>query len=517
MEQITSYVQKLPCSGGGELTVWSGANEETYCKLLDELNNDGWTLAERRMEGKNEFAVLSSSMGVATVSRLPKREMIRLIVQPGEDLPANESGESICSPLLTQVKLCYFTDDCGMTYVIRLRDGRFILIDGGVGRYDEGQQLMDILRAQNVLPEIRIAAWFISHPHGDHFGGFLALMEQFGGEVRLDKLLFNWPNPDMTGPFSPMERFNALIAAQNISIQTPHSGQRFGWPGAEIDVMFACDDLYPERIGNLNDSSLVLRLTMEGRRVLFPGDASAQASAELCARYSAESLACEFLQVPHHGYWGGSDELFRRIDPEILLWPCPDFWYQVIRDWDCNRFLKESPHIRERFVAGQQEITLDMTQAVPAAQPYPDIGKTLLDERFAAGSLVGLNWTCVTGGSTGYRPLVVEFPRVGQCRLTGSEARSVCTLLQGGALSGCRGITLTLTGQIIRKPSLLGLWWNHPIPTEWTDEDIYVLDGDEGELKLSLHFDFADRPESGLYLLMQGGEILLTHVACIAD
>jgi hypothetical protein len=71
--------------------------------------------------------------------------------------------------------------------------------------------------------------------------------------------------------------------------------------------------------------------------------------------------------------------------------------------------------------------------------------------------------------------------------------------------------------KIIRKPSLLGLWWNHPIPTEWTDEDIYVLDGDEGELKLSLHFDFADRPESGLYLLMQGGEILLTHVACIAD
>ena len=140
-----------------------------------------------------------------------------------------------------------------------------------------------------------------------------------------------------------------------------------------------------------------------------------------------------------------------------------------------------------------------------------------MQESFSAQSLVGLNWTCVTGGSTGYRPLGVEFPAAGQCRLIGSAARSVCELLQPGQLEGCRGITVTIAGQIIHQPALLGLWWNHPNPTVWSDEKIHPLPTGEKELSIQLHFDFTNRPSSGLYLLMQEGELLLTDITITAD
>ncbi len=62
------------------------------------------------------------------------------------------------SPLITQVKLPYFTVDCGMSYVIRLSDGRFVIIDGGYGEYDETEHLYGVLKKQNLLDKITVAS-----------------------------------------------------------------------------------------------------------------------------------------------------------------------------------------------------------------------------------------------------------------------------------------------------------------------------------------------------------------------
>ena len=58
----------------------------------------------------------------------------------------------------------------GMTYFLRLRDGKYIVIDGG---YDlDGQEMLDVLASLH--PEADpagtfvIAAWIITHPHCDH-------------------------------------------------------------------------------------------------------------------------------------------------------------------------------------------------------------------------------------------------------------------------------------------------------------------------------------------------------------
>ena len=79
-------------------------------------------------------------------------------------------------PLLTQIKPSYFSVDCGMSYVIRTSDGKFIIIDASFGEYDEPQKLIELLRAQSPEGETpTVAAWFFTHPHNDHIGTFTKL------------------------------------------------------------------------------------------------------------------------------------------------------------------------------------------------------------------------------------------------------------------------------------------------------------------------------------------------------
>ena len=73
------------------------------------------------------------------------------------------------APLITQVRTSYFSVDCGMAYIIRLGDGSFVIIDGNIGEYDEPERIMELLDGQNLTDgKPRIAAWFITHFHGDH-------------------------------------------------------------------------------------------------------------------------------------------------------------------------------------------------------------------------------------------------------------------------------------------------------------------------------------------------------------
>ena len=48
------------------------------------------------------------------------------------------------TPLLTQVRTAYFSADCGMAYIMRMCDGKFVLIDSNWGEYEEPEHLLGI-------------------------------------------------------------------------------------------------------------------------------------------------------------------------------------------------------------------------------------------------------------------------------------------------------------------------------------------------------------------------------------
>ena len=60
--------------------------------------------------------------------------------------------------------------------------------------------------------------------------------------------------------------------------------------------------LHPPRgasFENLNDSSLVIKITQKSRVFLFPGDITSSVEEELLS--SGVSLRADVLKIPHHG------------------------------------------------------------------------------------------------------------------------------------------------------------------------------------------------------------------------
>ena len=432
------------------------------------------------------------------------------------------------TPLLTQVRTYYFSVDCGMSYIMRLCDGRFIIIDGNVGEYDEAEHLYSLLCEQNELGgEPQIAAWFITHPHSDHFGCFVKFYRLYGDRVKIEKLYYHFPTPgvfDSEG--SDTTEFIKVINEIDAEIIAPKTGDRYVFADAEFEVLFCCEDLYPGPVKNINNSSLVMKMHLGNYDVLWLGDLQREGSDRLCTQVEKEKLKCDLLQVGHHGYGGGSDELYRAADPKYLLWPCPDFWFHPVRLWECNNYLITSENIKATFVAGQKELTFDMSAPIEAVDPYT---KREITADLEKKSLAALEWSCTTGGKTGYAPAALEFID-GGCRLTSGDALSLCHIIHRGQTAKAKRYSFEFSG-LLERAELFGLMFDHDKIMEWEDGAYFELMPNgkfeykllvdrvtrtaelyDGERKVADWSDISGEPRD-IIIVMKNASLELWHVA----
>lgn len=504
----------IPLEKGAELALARNAGTESFGVLAHMLEKSGFSLAAENNDGGNEFAEYAKNGEKACISYTPFEKTLRMICEK-DCAHVNERADysQIAAQLLTQVRTPYFENDCGMSYVIRLSDGRFIVIDGGAGEYDEAERTMRLICSQNVLEKPTVAAWFITHAHLDHFGVFAQTAKKYAksGELKIERLFYSWSVPERTVPPSPLGEFDeALRLLEDTEIITPRSGQKYVFADAEIDILFCCEDLYPEFIRTLNDTSLVFRMNFAGRRIMWLGDIMGQGSDYIVKKYPKESLECEILQVGHHGYWGGSQKLYEAVNPETLLWPCPDFWYCEVRDWDCNRFLKNSEKIKNIFVSGREETVIDMTKPVEKSEPYKKSGAVLLEKTFGK-SVCSLGMSCITGGNTGYRPFVYEYDG-GKAILSAGNARSVLELVQPGFAAQAECAELALSGEVFGEYGEISLVFSNPHPTVWNETKSLKL-APKGKFDYCLVISRKD----GKAVLYESGKLLKRILFCPAQ
>jgi len=394
-------------------------------------------------------------------------------------------------PLLTQVRSAYFSADCGMAYIMRMTDGKFVLIDSNWGEYEEPEHLLDLLREQNITDgKPTIAAWFFTHAHPDHYLGFVRLCERHADEFVVEKIIYNFPFEGRCPSSGTPQIFADAVAKKDeAEVIAPHTGDHFDFAGTTFDVLYTWEDLGEEPIPNINDSSLVMRMKMGNYTVMWLGDAQKQASKHITAHYTPEQLKADIMQVAHHGYSGGSDALYRAIDPEVLIWPIPEFRYEEMLTWPANAYLKESTNIRATFISGLDDDTLDMTAPIEARE-YFHHGTIRTD--FNAKTMMALNWYCLTGGSTGYVPAKLSFPEEGGCRLVGRNARTLVQMVKCGQIAISDKYSFTICGTFDEETSLreeekdielervFGLMWNYPKHMLWNDGEIFPLPSKAG-------------------------------------
>jgi competence protein ComEC len=126
-----------------------------------------------------------------------------------------------------------------------------------------------------------------THPHEDHIGGMDAVINQFGiGTIYMPKVTTT------TKTFS-----DVLTAIKNkgLSITTPTVGSTFTLGSAQCTILAPSNP----SSNDLNNASIVIKLTYGTTSFLFTGDA--QTESEQAMLLGAFSLKADVLKVGHHG------------------------------------------------------------------------------------------------------------------------------------------------------------------------------------------------------------------------
>ena len=191
----------------------------------------------------------------------------------------------------------------GDSAIVQLPGGHSLLIDAGGDlrwptRVDPGAR--DVLPALAELGISRLDLVVLTHPHPDHAGGLLTVLDRIPvGEL--------WMTPEQD-PIATAVRDHAR--ARGVAVREPHEAL-LGGVRIEVASRF-------ERGRSLNDNSIVLRLVHGQVAALFAGDVEALAEAGLAQ--GPAPLQAALLKAPHHGSRTSSTEAFlRRVSPRFTV------------------------------------------------------------------------------------------------------------------------------------------------------------------------------------------------------
>lgn len=257
----------------------------------------------------------------------------RIVVTLPQELSDREKvnlKESICMPSIAQPKL-----DIGMSYVIQLVDGTFIIMDGGAFNSEDVEYLYNFLTEKTPEDQqITIAAWMFSHPHYDHIELATNFIQKYASDVLIQAFLYQFPEFDRLGKLyegeervkEDVERLEDSIASYypDAAVYTLHTGQRYFFNGAKIEILFTGEDIYPYKPISYNDFSAAWRVIFEnGTTFLVLGDCSSFSCRQMANRYG-DYMKSDILQLAHHGLLGGNQELYQFVDPQICFWATPE-------------------------------------------------------------------------------------------------------------------------------------------------------------------------------------------------
>ena len=313
---------------------------EDYC---DEIAESGFELyAEKTLED-NVYKTYVNKRYVVTTIYTAYNSYGKVLVEPrvGTALPT-KAEDNVYNPIagvdttITQVGLYYgsLADTYnGMSYVVQLNDGSFIVVDGGFAYEGYADRLYSVLKKQAPDPDnIVIAAWIISHAHDDHVDVFESFFESYGDKVTVERficnlpeagqLVDNWSN-ERDGNISYTNKMREFLytTLKDIPKVKAHPGQEFNIRNVKIDILYTIDiyDYDNKKLDDFNNTSVVFKLTAEGKSMLFLGDYDDKAYT-MKNLYTASTLNSDIVQVAHHGLpENSSGALYQLITPEYVL------------------------------------------------------------------------------------------------------------------------------------------------------------------------------------------------------
>ncbi|MDO4732905.1 MAG: ComEC/Rec2 family competence protein [Bacillota bacterium] len=223
----------------------------------------------------------------------------------------HDSGQGGNIPTFSEENFSAVQGDLVVSF-IDVGQGDSILVEQGsstmlidCGTAQSAEQIIEFLESRSVQSLDHLV---LTHPHEDHIGGAVAVVERF------PVVQVHMPNkPHTTATYG-----NTLetLAAQNIAISAAQAGGSFQLGEALVEILGPV-----EIYSDLNNCSVVLRLSYGENSFLFTGDAEIQAEEDILRKRG--KLKADLLKVSHHGSNTSSSQAFLdTVLPRIAVISC---------------------------------------------------------------------------------------------------------------------------------------------------------------------------------------------------
>ena len=319
--------EKYSVGKGSDMTYGSSTPEKfkEFCAELDEI---GFVKLYEQESAGNLFATYKGEDIYVYTYYTEYSGKIRVITGPLAEMASvsyDTGAEKTYTPYITSIR----QPDNGLGLIIRLPDGRFIIVDGG---YKNDDRVYAALRELVPSGKITIAAWFITHPHNDHYRGFTDFITNHSTDssIVIERLMLNFADPedfyavedgDKTVEWDVNFIYNTIEEyAPDLTITQVHTGQIIDFGDATMEILYTMEDLMPKELPNINDSSMAIRLKMGGSSFMILGD-TCYRSGPIMHDMWGEYLKSDMVQIAHHGQWPSVESIYHDIAAEVVIVP----------------------------------------------------------------------------------------------------------------------------------------------------------------------------------------------------
>lgn len=210
------------------------------------------------------------------------------------------------------LKVIFFDVGQGDSSLVRTPAGNNILIDGGpdsTALYKLGKYLPIYGRTIDLM--------ILTHPHSDHVAGLIPILEKYkvkqilsAGVVHTSPDYLKWLE------LIKKKKINFIKADGYRQIVFPSGGKSSN--DVKLDVLYPFEDISKNSFKDLNESSVVVKLTYGKSSFLLMGDLPIEGEDRLI-KQSVDLLA-NVLKVGHHGSkFSSSPEFLAQVRPSFAV------------------------------------------------------------------------------------------------------------------------------------------------------------------------------------------------------
>lgn len=174
-----------------------------------------------------------------------------------------------------------------------------MLVDAG--NNEDGEKLVTYFKEQNINTFDYVVG---THPHEDHIGGLDDIINNFK--------INNFYMPDVITTTLTFEEVLDALENNNVNLTIPKENDSFSLGEANIEVLHVGD----ESESDLNNTSIILKVTYQNISFLLTGDAESKIINEL----DPSDLKTTVLKLGHHGSITSTNEtILEKTSPQVAI------------------------------------------------------------------------------------------------------------------------------------------------------------------------------------------------------